>query len=87
MNTSIPTTQNLPRRRRGFTLAELATAIGLALAIAVMMMTLLQQQVTFQGILKAQGFLVDDAPQINNTITQILSRADRKSTRLNSSHQ
>jgi len=76
MNTSIPTTQNLPRRRRGFTLAELATAIGLALAIAVMMMTLLQQQVTFQGILKAQGFLVDDAPQINNTITQILSRAD-----------
>ena len=76
MNNSIPTTQTSRPHRRGFTLAELATAMGLALAIAVMMMTLLQQQVTLHGILKAQGFLVDDAPQINNTITQILSRAD-----------
>ena len=65
-----------PPPRRGFTLPELATAIGLALAIAAIMMTLLQQQVTFHRIVKTQGFLVDDAPQINNTITQILSRAD-----------
>ena len=65
-----------PTRRRGFTLPELATAIGLALAIAAIMMTLLQQQVTFHRIIKTQGFLVDDAPQINNTVTQILSRAD-----------
>lgn len=62
--------------KKGFTLPELATAMGLALAIAAIMMTLLQQQVTFHGIIKAQGFLVDDAPQVNNTITQILSRAD-----------
>ena len=63
-------------RSRGFTLPELATAIGLALAIAAIMMTLLQQQVTFHRIIRSQKFLVDDAPQINNTITQILSRAD-----------
>lgn len=62
--------------RRGFTLVELSTAIGLSLAIAVIMMTLMQQQVSFHRIIKAQSFLVDEAPQVNNTITQILSRAD-----------
>ena len=77
MRTSIPQLGNNPKRlRRGFTLPELATAIGLALAIAAIMMTLLQQQVTFHRIIRAQRFLVDDAPQINNTVTQILSRAD-----------
>ena len=75
--TSILQPGNNPRvLRRGFTLPELATAIGLALAIAAIMMTLLQQQVTFHRIIRAQKFLVDDAPQINNTVTQILSRAD-----------
>ena len=64
--------QGEPSRKRGFTLPELAIAMGLAMAIAAIMMTLLQQQVTFHGIVKAQSFLVDDAPQINNTITQIL---------------
>ena len=62
--------------RKGFTLPELATAMALSLAIAAVMMTLLQQQVSFQRILRAQSFLVEEAPQINNTITQILARAD-----------
>lgn len=74
MNTR-PVPHSTPRRR-GFTLPELATALGLALAIAAIMMTLLQQQVTFHRIIRAQSFLVDDAPQINNTVTQILSSAD-----------
>lgn len=75
---TIPPPNNSPSRksRKGFTLPELATAMGLAMALAAMMMTLMQQQVTFHGIVKAQSFLVDDAPQISNTITQILSRAD-----------
>ncbi len=76
MITSLPNTRQAAPRRRGFTLPELATAIGIALAIAAIMMTLLQQQITFHRIVKTQGFLVDDAPQINNTITQILARAD-----------
>lgn len=72
-----PTPDPCPNRpRRGFTLPELATAISLSLAIAAVIMTLLQQQVTFHRILKAQSFLVDDAPQINNIVTQILGRAD-----------
>lgn len=74
---SLPTSlQGKSPHKQGFTLPELATAMGLAMTIASIMMTLLQQQVTFHGIVKAQSFLVDDAPQINNTITQILSRAD-----------
>ena len=76
MTTYTATSRRTSALRRGFPLPELATAIGLALAIAAIMMTLLQQQVTFHRIVKAQRFLVDDAPQINNTITQILSRAD-----------
>ena len=64
------------RRRKGFTLPELATAMALALALAAIMMTLMQQQVSFQRILRAQSFLVEEAPQINNTFTQILTRAD-----------
>ena len=76
MITSTRNSRQSSTRRRGFTLPELAIAIGLALAIAAIMMTLLQQQVTFHRIIKTQGFLVDDAPQINNTVTQILSRAD-----------
>lgn len=62
--------------RRGFTLPELATAIGISLAIAAMMMTLLQQQVAFHRIVRAQNFLVEEAPIINNSVTSILNRAD-----------
>lgn len=71
--------QTAPSRRRrqgGFTLPELATAIGLSLAIAGMMMSLLQQQVSFHKILRAQNFLVEEAPLINNSISAILSQAD-----------
>jgi prepilin-type N-terminal cleavage/methylation domain-containing protein len=65
-----------PGARRGFTLPELATAILLSLVIAAIMMTLLQQQVSFHRIIRAQNFLVEEAPQINNSITQIMARAD-----------
>lgn len=65
-----------PSTLRGFTLPELATAIALAIAIAAIMMTLMQQQISFHRIVRAQSFLVDEAPQVSNTVTQILSRAD-----------
>ena len=76
MITSHDPSKQEPRARNGFTLPELALAIGLSLAIATIMMTLLQQQISFHSIVKAQSFLVEDAPQVNNTITQILARAD-----------
>ena len=66
-----------PRRsRRGFTLIEMSIAMTLALSIGAVMVTLLQQQISFHRIMRAQNFLVQEAPQVSNTITQILNRAD-----------
>ena len=48
----------------------------LAISIGAIMVTLLQQQITFLRIMRTQNFLVQEAPQINNTVTQILARAD-----------
>jgi hypothetical protein len=77
MNTTFTSSTGVANRpRRGLTLPDLATAMALALAIAAIMMTLLQQQVSFHRIIRAQSFLVEEAPQINNSITQIMSRAD-----------
>lgn len=63
-------------RRAGFTLPELAMAILLSLAIAAITMSMIQQQVSFHKILRAQNFLVEEAPVINNSISHILARAD-----------
>lgn len=62
--------------RRGFTLIELSIAMTLAIAIGGIMMTLVQQQISFHRIMRSQNFLVQEAPQINNSITHILARAD-----------
>lgn len=62
--------------RPAFTLIEMSIAMTLALSIGAIMVTLLQQQISFHRIMRAQNFLVQEAPQINNTVTQLLSRAD-----------
>ena len=64
------------RTRHGFTLIELSIAMTIALSIGAIMVTLLQQQISFLRIMRAQNFLVQEAPQVSNTITQILARAD-----------
>ena len=63
-------------RRRGFTLIELSIAMTLAISIGGVMMTLVQQQISFHKIMRTQNFLVQEAPQINNTLSHILARAD-----------
>ena len=50
--------QHHHRRARGFTLVELTMAIGLAIGMAGIIMTLVQQQVSFLKIARAQNFLV-----------------------------
>jgi prepilin-type N-terminal cleavage/methylation domain-containing protein len=65
-----------PRTKRGFTLIEMSIAMTLALSIGAIMVTLLQQQISFHRIMRAQNFLVQEAPQINNTVSKILNRAD-----------
>lgn len=64
------------RWKRGFTLIEMSIAMTLAISIGAIMITLLQQQISFHRIMRAQNFLVQEAPQVSNTITQILNRAD-----------
>jgi type II secretory pathway pseudopilin PulG len=66
-----------PRRSRsGFTLIEMSIAMTLAISIGAIMVTLLQQQISFHRIMRVQNFLVQEAPQVSNTVTQILNRAD-----------
>ncbi len=66
----------LPSRPRGFTLIEMSTAMIVAITISGIMMALLQQQISFHRVMRAQNFLVEEAPQINHTITSVLAQAD-----------
>lgn len=67
-----------PRLRlaRGFTLIELSVAMIIAMSISAVMMMLLQQQISFHRIMRAQNFLVEEAPQVNQAISSILAKAD-----------
>lgn len=63
-------------QKRGYTLVELTVMILVGLIIATMTLTLLNNQIASFGIIKTQNFLVADAPQINNTLNRIVSRAN-----------
>lgn len=60
----------------GFTLIELTMAITVGLMIATMSITLFSSQLTSYQIIKAQNFLVEESPQISNTLNSIISRAN-----------
>lgn len=62
--------------KRGFTLIEMSTAMVVAITICGIMMALLQQQISFHRVMRAQNFLVQEAPQINHTVTSVLAQAD-----------
>lgn len=64
------------RARRGFTLIEMSIAMTLAISIGAIMMTLVQQQISFHRIMRSQNFLVQEAPLINSSISHILARGD-----------
>lgn len=61
---------------RGFTVLEMTMAIALSMGVAITLIFLLQQQVSFTGILARFAFLRDDAPQINTLMTTIINKAD-----------
>ena len=63
------------RKPRGFTLIEMTVAITVGLMVSAISLTLFNSQLTTYRILNAQNFLVSEAPQINNTMNQIVSRA------------
>jgi prepilin-type N-terminal cleavage/methylation domain-containing protein len=62
--------------RSGFTLIEMTVVIVVGMGIASAGMLLLSQQIRVIEILNRQNFILEDAPQINHSITSILSRAD-----------
>ncbi|MBB5353391.1 prepilin-type N-terminal cleavage/methylation domain-containing protein [Haloferula luteola] len=65
-----------PISRRGFTLIELTLAIMIGLATASMTLLLMNQQLAFLRIYKAQDFLVREAPLINSYVTKVLGSAE-----------
>lgn len=60
---------------RGFTLIEMTVAITVGLMVAGISLTLFNSQLASYRILKTQNFLVAEAPHVNNTLNQIVSRA------------
>jgi hypothetical protein len=63
-------------RRRGYTLLELTVAMSTGIAIAVLILMLVNQQIAFLRIFKAQKFLTTEAPILNNHLVKIISSAE-----------
>ncbi len=63
--------------KRGFTLIELSLAIMVGMIVGSMLMTMLNQQITFLKIFRAQSFLNEEAPIISNHVSKLLLNAER----------
>lgn len=64
------------KKKGGFTVIEMALAMGLSIGIAGVIIGLLSQQVSFARALGQFSFLRDDAPQINTLMTNIINKSD-----------
>ncbi|MES2980792.1 MAG: hypothetical protein V4727_00635 [Verrucomicrobiota bacterium] len=62
---------------RGFTLLELTLAIMLGMIVGVMLLAMLNQQITFLKIFRAQSFLNEEAPIISHHVSKLLLNAER----------
>jgi hypothetical protein len=63
-------------RRRGYTLIELTLAMSIGIVIASLLMTMVNQQLAFLKIFRAQSFLVTEAPLLNNYLSKVIGNAD-----------
>lgn len=63
-------------RGRGYTLIELTLAMGVGIVISAIVMSLVNQQLAFLKIFRAQSFLVTEAPMLNNYVVKIIGNAD-----------
>ncbi len=63
-------------RGRGYTLLELTLAMGVGIIISALVMSLVNQQLAFLKIFRAQSFLVTEAPMLNNYLVKIIGNAD-----------
>lgn len=64
------------RRKAGFTLLEMSTAMSLLVVLGVALVGLVQQQTQFLKLFRQQSFLAAEAPQIGNLLGRILNEAD-----------
>lgn len=69
-------TTPIRKTRRGFTLVELALAMTTGMAVAIMLLALVNQQVAFIRIFNAQSFLTTEAPLINNYLARVVGSAE-----------
>jgi len=65
-----------PIVKRGFTLLEMSVALAVALALSVVLISLLQQHVSFVRLINRQTFLVAEAPSIGDLLVRIMNRSD-----------
>lgn len=63
--------------KRGFTLLELTLAMTVGLTIGATVLTMLNQQIAFLKIFRAQSFLNEEAPMISAHLSKLLVNAER----------
>lgn len=68
---------SLKALRKGFTLLEMTVVMLVGLGLASMVMAMLNQQITFLNIFRAQSFLSEEAPIISNHVSKLLGSAER----------
>jgi hypothetical protein len=64
------------RRLLGYTLTELALAMMMGIMVAVMLLSIFNQQIAFLRIFNAQSFLTTEAPILNSYLSRVLSSAE-----------
>jgi len=63
-------------KRAGFTLVELTIVILVGSIIAMMSLALFNHQLVTYRIISTQNFLIHEAPQIDNSLNRVTSRAN-----------
>ena len=68
----------LPRKiRRGFTILEMTVAMMVGMAVGGTILAMLNQQIAFLKIFRAQSFLNEEAPIISAHVSKLLINAER----------
>lgn len=68
---------SLRKLKRGFTLLELTVAMMVGLTIGATILAMLNQQIAFLKIFRAQSFLNEEAPIISSHVSKLLINAER----------
>ncbi len=63
--------------KRGFTLLELTMAMMIGMAIGSILLAMLNQQIAFLTIFRAQSFLNEEAPIVSHHVSKLLLNAER----------